>query len=808
MSDTDDTDDLLLIPPDFFIVDSDSGHSNTVPYYNIVDNLIQKVGNLQERIQSIENSSLNTSLDYSFDHSRSMQKPSGFRKYNSSDDLYMSQSTQSTPQKPHTKFKLNSLPSSPYVDKFSPSKPTRTARDFKTSSPKDTRRLSPDATPVRDGQVLNEIDTFLSKVKTIQRINAARNLEREFGDGGIPRGEKHEEPVVTKEATWRQGDNKESVPDYGMGMRDNLYKDRAKANNPGDIYKKQTNSLTNDSWTSIDRYPSSDSSSESTQITAYNNYKKERSDLISPQLHTHALNSINMHKKLLEGETQKLDSRNKVKDPKPRGTNTLSDNLGLLSLADIWSKNSHLVHSNPSQLLQKLQEEKFRRQHCEELIQELQNRNLELQQKLTVAVRVDDSKNKTIQQFQEALEKVIHRLEKVNKEKQDWEQEVLVLKNKHVAEMEEASQNKNVLNNARAEVAQSKKAVDVCQTEFTLIKDECNKLKNELKEERDRMSKLKDEKHFLLSEVEDHKKRQEELKEELAKAKKQLDSNKLELRNYYQGQVEILVQNKLKEFQSQLDQAEKTFKEEVTKREMTVAKTAATHIQQVSEKYSLEIKLLEKKHQEEIKLYQIQIMQYKQQVEGLQSKMDQLHEKRVYVAKQLQKIMESQWAEALRIITNGKSPTFHEDTFGTIDQLNSLKTKSYNNVEEVLNDEQFNGERKQKGVSQILARDSEDMSSISNNFEKNSQQVPNIETPVSSRTQNRHGNENEIQQYINLLLNRPPGNPTQESQRKDTESTPDNNVAERATWQHVEREDINKSKSFQREKRFPKPPWK
>lgn len=63
-----------------------------------------------------------------------------------------------------------------------------------------------------------------------------------------------------------------------------------------------------------------------------------------------------------------------------------------------------------------------------------------------------------------------------------------------------------------------------------------------------------------------------------------MESNKVELRNFYQGQVEILVQNKLKEFQCQLDQTENNFKDEIKKREMAIAKSAASHIQQISEK--------------------------------------------------------------------------------------------------------------------------------------------------------------------------------------------------------------------------------
>lgn len=46
--------------------------------------------------------------------------------------------------------------------------------------------------------------------------------------------------------------------------------------------------------------------------------------------------------------------------------------------------------------------------------------------------------------------------------------------------------------------------------------------------------------------------------------------------------MEVLVQNKLKEFQSQLDKSENNFKE----RELAIAKTAAMHIQDMSQKYS------------------------------------------------------------------------------------------------------------------------------------------------------------------------------------------------------------------------------
>ncbi|CAH1119258.1 unnamed protein product [Phaedon cochleariae] len=896
MSDTDDTDDLLLIPPDFFVLDSDYNHSAIIePYYNIVDNLISKVNNLQNRITSIESSDslLSNSVDF-MDSPRKMHSSvNGARKYNSIDDLYTPSSTQSTPQKPPTKLRLNSLPASPNVDKFGSGKSfQQSSADLKTykirSPQKNYETQSTKPKSKEDSPMLNEIDSFLSKVKTIQRLNAVRNLEfdlnacqenqRDLTENNI---KECEEISAAKVNTWQSGDRKESVPDLHTGVRDILYQ-------PGDSFTEQfrkeshlpDSSIANNSASSFDRYPLSDSSTDSTQVTAYKkNYSRD--DLLRSPLHSNALSILNVHKQLQDA-AHESSGRNRNREHKQRSANTIVDktdylldqNLGLLKLADIWSTNSK-VHLSESHLSQKLQEEKLRRLHCEDLIQDLQNRNLELQQKLTVAVNVDETKNKTIQQFQEALEKIVMRLEKLNKEKHDHENEMSKLKRKHSQEMENAAQkltsyekevsnaltvahenrekyksmenkysqlqneamsmertlrdlqvkynnqiekneglskllddkeaelieNKNNVNTARSEISQSRKAVEICQAEVSTMKKEHSILQSQLSDLKEEVSLLNDQKKELLAEVASHKKREMELNDELSKAKKQIENNKLELRNFYQGQVEILVQNKLKEFQSQLDQAEMGFKGEIKKREMSIAKTAASHIQQISEKYSLEIKLLEKKHQEEIKLYNIQIMQHKQQAENVQSKLDQIQEKRVQIAKQLQKIMESQWTEALRIISSGKSPTLNDESaFNTIDQLNSLKTRSYNNVEEVLaqqQEEHYNITKRQKNGQQTemaefpLGRGQEAFSLA-------------MDTPVSSRNK---FSENDIQKYINLLLNRHVGNPTQDEASKESEQASESH--DRGAFSY-DFDDASKDglRGLQKEKKIPKPPWK
>lgn len=894
MTDTDDTDELLLIPPDFFVVESDSGQHDPVrPYYNIVDKLIKQVDGLQHRLKTIEvsESFLSHSMDFTQSPSNMNSHRQNFRKYNSTDDLQTSYSAQNTPQKPSSKFKLNSLPNSPNVDRL------QHPRSFRRGLGGRLVEDSPEGKYTRfdrDGQTLNEIDTFLSKVKSIQRISAVRNLENDFNTfGSVKSGERsqnsgnlREEPSCMKK-TWQCGDNKDSVPDYGTGMRDLLYNDKLKENK---LYSNNTHSNypLNDSIQSAEKN-FTDSSSDSTLITAYGRSKPSKTNLLTNPIHSNAVNILNMHKKLVEDSSHKISSNDIYKEHKRKARGTIvGDNfgaeLGLMNLADIWNANAY-DSLTASQFTQKLQEEKYRRQHCENLIQELQTRNLEMQQKLSVAVKVDDAKNKTIQQFQDTMEKLIVRLEKLNKEKVDYEFEINKLQNRHIDEKEEADQrighyekeaskalnlahanqeksnmleskckqlenenqtlkrkldvseenyvkecdkykqmseilaqkeieineNKITLSSASAEITQSRKAVEGCQKEFNKMKEEYIKMDDKLKEERTQTVKLNKEVMDLLEELDSRKKREIELQDEITKLKKHLESNKVELRNFYQGQVEILVQNKLKEFQCQLDQTENNFKDEIKKREMAIAKSAASHIQQISEKSTLEIKLLEKKHQEEIKLYQIQIMQHKQQAESIQSKLIQFQEKRVTVAKQLQKVMESQWNEAMRIIANGKSPTFHEEptTFSTIDQLNNLRTKSYTNLEEVLSqhDEEDNYNNM---VGRKTLEQEEPCSMLGSNtgkitFDRFGQQT---ETPVSSKaTQLARPalSETDIQKYISLFLNKPTGNqgiPSQEDLLKELESYCfDANSRDKDDGSRT-------SRGQQRDRKGSKPPWK
>ncbi|XP_019763261.2 girdin isoform X3 [Dendroctonus ponderosae] len=855
------------------------------PYFGIVDSLIKQVSNLQDRIEGIESMS-DVSLSShivqlpDLESSPNMyKKQPNAKRYYSHDDLYQTVSSQTTPQKSTDKLRLSSLPNTPIAARFTPKKNT-----VKFSPPHQALPIPSAKKPISgDTEVLQEIDTFISNVQAIKRNHAVRNLENTFSqmeasntkmttENGrkssnqdeelqetIRQLDRHSEKIAVEKRpkadglvqepigevnAWQCGDNINSVPEYGAGFRNQLYSQKEAKHPYSKFTLTQPESTTTDlTSTNTSLEKSLDSSSDSTQLTAYHkltrkeglgqfatqlqtehkepsipNFKKypppfdasyndvykidqERNELLHSPLHDNALSILNMHKQLLENS--KVASKDE-RVPKKRGINTLSNNMGLLSLADIWDSNR--VSQSPSKLTQKIQEERLRRQHCEQLIQELQYTNLVFQQKLAVAVKVDETKNNTIQQFRDALNSLSSKLEKLNEEKASWDRDVARLKNDHSMAMESASQkaayyekdatrsrnvlhanqekisaleercsqlqhqlkqieekfgevqenyqrestrnqqladiisqkeielkeNKSVLSIARDEVSHSRKAVEVCQAEFTALKNECSKLKTELSEDKSTILNLTEQKRKILNDIQTYKTNEKNLKDALEESKLKLDNTKVELRNFYQGQLEIIVENKRKEMQSQLDQQRQNGLEEISRKELSMAKTAANHIKEISDKCALEIKLLEQKHQEEMKLYQAQLTQKDKTIESLQAKVAQLPEKRAQIAKQLQKAMENQWNEALKMISGGSTP--------------------------LSNDQQgFAG-------TNPLFHAVADSGQLHKQLESASDYD---ETPVSSRGAKQ--SESEIQKYINMLLNRPPGNPVTEPQ--DTKTT-------------------------------------
>lgn len=206
MSDTDDTDVLLLIPPDFFLINSDTDESidgnwndHCRLHCDLVENLAGEVGELKNRLQTIENLSLPSSI-YSMD--RMTESDMSSRNFQFTEDFksrHFPNSANSTPQKPKTKLVVNSLPSTPSTERDNIRRPKRLPNNEKKIETKQfnqpMKKQSQQHLPYHENDadissftsspekhnkdVLGEIDQFLSHVKNIKRFEA-RKLENEF----------------------------------------------------------------------------------------------------------------------------------------------------------------------------------------------------------------------------------------------------------------------------------------------------------------------------------------------------------------------------------------------------------------------------------------------------------------------------------------------------------------------------------------------------------------------------------------------------------------------------------------------------
>lgn len=167
-------------------------------------------------------------------------------------------------------------------------------------------------------------------------------------------------------------------------------------------------------------------------------------------------------------------------------------------------------------------------------------------------------------------------------------------------------------------------------------------------------------------------------------------------------------------------------------------------------RHQLEIQLLEEKQREEVRLYQIKLTQAQRHLEDLQERFRQQKEYKANITEQLQKVMEAQWHEAVRILNNGRSPGLPQDASIALDQLNSLKSRSYNNLEELLNMQERKYPPKWMNDGELDAT----VSSVAGDYEqfrKPSTSNDN-ETPVTSRQpRSRQQIESDLHRFINLV---------------------------------------------------------
>ncbi|XP_034109903.1 nucleoprotein TPR [Drosophila albomicans] len=444
-----------------------------------------------------------------------------------------------------------------------------------------------------------------------------------------------------------------------------------------------------------------------------------------------------------------------AQESQPAATSLPSIRLGasvteprLISLSDLWGKSSNMAgtvianNASTAAASSSLKEEQLRRQHLEKMVQNLQTQLLEYEQRISVAVEVDRSKDAALQQaeqqtktlnfevqhlrdslhkqevergdalvrcdalqhelaqamclatkFQERTEKLEAEVERSKRQASDalHAQEQLELQLQSSRRAEELSHGE--LNKLRDRFAK----VDYQQEKLKARIEELEKESSTLRQQKEMLQEYHQKQKTRADQLEGQRKSLQEalanLTETETNLKKKLEIQQKSLKQHYQQQLENVVAKKLQEFQLQLDKVEETLKTEARERERLIAERAVKQLEMINEKNNQELNLIQEKHNEEVELYRLQLANASKKIEELEFKLSGYKNKRADIAEKLHGVMEAQWQQALAILTSpnqtfqisgGETDTESPDLNNArhyADTPKSSKTQRSNNTE-------------------------------------------------------------------------------------------------------------------------------
>ncbi|KAJ0177997.1 hypothetical protein K1T71_006870 [Dendrolimus kikuchii] len=520
MSETDDTDVLLLIPPNFFLVQSSSSEdsfletSRTVVHRpvsctaQVLNKLVGHVQSLESRLENLEvnDSSLGTlsrrnktwnstdsfdswSLDrkcFTFPRRRRRKV---LKKDKRRDLSLTSVDSGSTQDISHLKF------SEDINGKF------RNPR----SMDGDISSIGSTPSKKNDKLLLHEIDEFLNKVEsyespeskyklretTLTRENVIKatgnylaeqlDSKNEGTDIKLPSGrvvssnvldkyiylvknhpplqtDKPQEPLEQKAIITNQDNKSPSV------RKLNFDKDVQPTSTPknkqaySDNFRPSSNKIYDRASKILEQYKSQNNASN--YNPNYSPHSAVGSYLTSPKKEEFKLPQ--MRPFIPENkETVKLAMQNKFMD---------SIDTDLLSLSDLWGEKER-QHGDRAEGL-KLEEERLKREHCEAMIQQLQKKILEQQEKLAVAIKVDRSKDAAIAKLRDSWLKLTGSLDRAE-ERHKNALEKMIIEMENFRTVAENAQKKT--NHFESELY---KALDLAHD----YQEKCKQLTNEKKE--------------------------------------------------------------------------------------------------------------------------------------------------------------------------------------------------------------------------------------------------------------------------------------------------------------------------------------
>ncbi|KAH8365866.1 hypothetical protein KR093_006690 [Drosophila rubida] len=397
-------------------------------------------------------------------------------------------------------------------------------------------------------------------------------------------------------------------------------------------------------------------------------------------------------------------------ESQPAATSLPSIRLGasvtepkLISLSDLWGKSNMAgtVIATSASTAPAVQEEQLRRQHLEKMVQQLQAQLLESEQRISVAIEVDRTKDAALQQAEQQsktinfelqhLRDALHKLEvergdnlvRCDALQHELAQAMCLAtkfqerNEKLEAELERskrhASETQQGHEQLELQLQSSRRAEELSHAELNKLRDKYakvdyqqEKLKTHIDEVEKECSTLRQQKEMLQEYHQKQKTRADQLEtqrkalqdalanltETETNLKRKLDIQQKSLKQHYQQQLENVVAKKLQEFQQQLDKLEQQLKAEARERERLIAERAVKQLEMINEKNNQELNLIQEKHNEEVELYRLQLANASKKIEDLELKLSCYKNKRADIAEKLHGVMEAQWQQALAILTS------------------------------------------------------------------------------------------------------------------------------------------------------------
>ncbi|XP_054266907.1 uncharacterized protein LOC128989076 [Macrosteles quadrilineatus] len=336
-----------------------------------------------------------------------------------------------------------------------------------------------------------------------------------------------------------------------------------------------------------------------------------------------------------------------------------------------------------------------------------------------------------------------------------------------------------LLSKLKAELEKSRKRLNEFEAENNVLKEQKLTLTTGVKEERNRNSILEQKMNSLQQALNEAYKKEKLAQEEVRVSQERMEVARTELRALYQGQLEAVVKEKLQEFQTQLETAEAALKAELHNKEKHWAEKANDQCRQLHDKFKRDLLRVEEIHKADINSWKEKLTESERLRTALEKKLQEEADRRADIAQRLHSVMETQWREALNIISNPIKALYEAP------QEDRSRCQGQGDV------------RVSRSASTASLGPGED--------------VPFCQEGMVTYRTSQPSQDQQLKKYIQMLLDRGPGNPVplqnvaqQDNLEPQTFATRDNGLLDR--W-IMENEKQTKEQS-DRQNQFNKPPWR